>query len=291
MNGEHDYTLERSLKKRDPDLHKRYIDTVFVLQKILQKYRLLFPEYTDHSELHCMTVIDFCNALVGEEQADLLTPDEIYVLLAAGYLHDTGMGITKEQYEEFRQKIDVGDYFDTHPDVATCDFVRDFHHEFSGHFIRKYGELLEIPSEEHLFGVIQVARGHRKTDLFDPQEYPADYRVPNGNRLCLPYLAALIRLADEIDVVASRNPILLYDIESLTDVVEIWEHRKVKAIQALITNTDSFTMVVQTDDEELFDAIVNMREKMQKTLDYCRNVTEERTPFHITQKTVNIERV
>ena len=53
----------------------------------------------------------------------------------------------------------------------------------------------------------------------DESEYPAALRVPDGNTVCLPYLAALIRLADEIDVAAARNPTLLYDIESLTDAV------------------------------------------------------------------------
>lgn len=33
-------------------------------------YRRLFPEYTDHSELHSMTVIDFCNRLIGSEQIE-----------------------------------------------------------------------------------------------------------------------------------------------------------------------------------------------------------------------------
>ena len=63
--------------------------------------------------------------------------------------------------------------------------------------------------------------------------------MPDGNTVCLPYLAALIRLADEIDVAAARNPRLLYDIESLTDEVEIIENKKVRAVRELAVTEDA----------------------------------------------------
>ena len=40
--------------------------------------------------------------------------------------------------------------------------------------------------------------------------------------------------------------------------------------------------------EKLLENIHNMAEKMQKTLDVCRSVTELRTPFRITQKHVEL---
>ena len=93
--------------------------------------------------------------------------------------------------------------------------IRDFHNEFSGMFIRKYAGVFEIPSDEILWAVIEVARGHRKTSLMDEKAYPLALETPGGQTICLPYLSALIRLADEIDVSSARNPKLLYDIESI----------------------------------------------------------------------------
>ena len=286
----HDYAMERRLRALNPELHRRFTDAVFALQYNLSHYKLIFPEYTDHSNLHSMTVIDFCNRLIGS-QIRCLDPDELYVLLMGCYFHDTGMGITLKDYQEFSKQIDFRDYFDTHSRDNLPEIIRSFHNEYSGLFIRKYAELFEIPSEEHLFAVIQIARGHRKTDLLDEKEYPAALRMPDGNTVCLPYLAALIRLADEIDVAAARNPRLLYDIESLTDEVEIIENKKVRAVRELAVTEDEFILYVDRRDEEILGHIRAMVVKMQKTLDYCRRVALQRCPYVITQQRVRMEEV
>ncbi|MCR5053221.1 MAG: hypothetical protein K6A69_00075 [Lachnospiraceae bacterium] len=290
-NNEYDYLLERKLKSEAPELHTRFKDTVLMVGHLLSRYRLLFPEYTDHSELHSVTVIDACNRLIGPKQIDKLNVDEIFVLLMASYLHDVGMGIGENEYEEFKDKMDEKGYFEKHPDATRADFVRTYHNEFSGLFIDKYADLFDLPSKEHTFAVRQVARGHRKTDLYDEKEYPVDLTLPNGNTVCLPYLAALIRLADEIDVVATRNPLVLYDIDALTDEVEIVENKKVQAIRSMDTTDDAFTLKAKTDEEDIYEGIVEMVGKMQKTLDYCREVTEKRTGFVISQKKVILNRL
>lgn len=99
----HDFALERRLRKLDPDLHRRFTDAVFCLQHVLSNYKLIFPEYTDHTELHSLTVIHFCNQLIGDRVADL-NGDEIYCLLMGCYFHDTGMGVSQKDFEEFSKK-------------------------------------------------------------------------------------------------------------------------------------------------------------------------------------------
>ncbi len=284
----HDFLMERRLRRLDPDLHRRFTDAVFALQYNLQNYKLIFPEYTDHTNLHSLTVIDFCNRLIGGRIGEL-NADEIYALLMGCYFHDTGMGISAKDYAEFSREIDFGDYFDTHDPEDTPAVIRSFHQEFSSRFIRKYADLFEIPSPEHERAVVQVSRGHRKTDLKDEKEYPAALRMPNGNTVCLPYLAALIRLADEIDVAAARNPVLLYDIAALMDETEIMENKKVAAVRRLIVSESAFTLEVSTPEEEVLGEIRKLVRKMQDTLDYCRSVVAERTPFTITQEKVLLE--
>ncbi len=281
-----DYLLEKSLAKLDRDLHRRFRDTVFVVQSILSRYTLMFPEYTDHSELHSMTVIDSCNRFIGEEYIGKLNADEIYILLMASYLHDAGMGISDGDYEEFKDRLGAKEYFAAHPDAGRSDFVREKHNEFSGLFIEKYADMLEIPSKEHTYAICQVARGHRRTDLYDEKEYPSDYRLPDGNTVCLPYLAALIRIADEIDVVASRNPIVLYDIGLLTDPTEIIENKKVAAVREMKMTKDAFILSVWTDEDNIRASLDEMGRKMQRTLDLCRDVVAKRTDFTISQEKV-----
>jgi len=286
-NDRYDFKMERRLYHLNPELHTRFRSAVFALQHVLTKYKMIFPEYTDHSDLHSLTVIDFCNRLIGD-RLDRLNADELYVLLDACYFHDTGMGITMKDFDLFSREIDFGDYFDTHSRDDYSITIRDFHHEFSGLFIRKYADLFDIPSEAHRQAIIQVSRGHRRTDLMDEKEYPIDFRVPNGNAICLPYLSALIRLADEIDVAASRNPILLYDIESLTDETQIIENKKVRAVRRLEIREDSFILYVDPSDREILRLLYEMADKMQKTLDTCRDAVLGRTPHVITQQRIEL---
>ena len=283
----YDYSMERRLRELDPVLHRRFTDTVFGLQFILSNYKLLFPAFTDHTELHSLNVIDFCNHLIGD-QIGLMNADEIYTLLTACYFHDVGMGISEKDYREFSPKIDFGQYFDTHSREDIPRIIRDFHNEYSGLFIRKYAEFFEIPSKEHLWAIIEIARGHRKTPLLDERQYPPAFEVPGGSTICLPYLAALIRLCDEIDVTASRNSALLYDLESFTEETSVLEHKKHQAVKELIVSRGAFIMVVMTQEEDVMEGLIRMKEKMQQTLDDCRQAVTGRTPFVITQEKVLI---
>ena len=285
---DYEFGMEMRLHQLNPELHRLFSDTVFALKNGLSSYKSIFPEYTDHTILHCMNVIRYCNQLIGD-QIIRLNGDEIYILLMSCCLHDSGMGITKKDLEAFSARINFGDYFRTHVGGSIPDMVRAFHHEFSGQFIRKYAELLEIPSAEHEWAIVQVSRGHRKTDLMDETEYPTDFRMPNGNKVCLPYLAALIRLADEIDVAADRNPMLLYDITTVTDKHQIIENKMVRAVRRLLVTDLDFTLVVYTEEDEIRAQILKLADKIQSTLDYCRTVVKNRTPYTITQEKVLIK--
>ncbi|MGN0316313.1 MAG: hypothetical protein ACI4E1_00070 [Lachnospira sp.] len=284
-----DYLCEHRLQKLDPKLHQLFKDSVFSLQQLLTRYKNIFPTYTDHTALHSLEVVDFCNALIGEENIDKLNADEIYILLMSCYLHDSGMGITESDFELFRQKIDFGNYFETHKDVTTPDLIRDFHHEFSGLYIKKYADFFDIPSQEHVFSIAQVSRGHRKTDLYDEKEYPAEYKLPNGNTVCLPYLAALIRLADELDIAADRNLQFIYDINKIDNEISRMEFKKHEAIRHLDINEDSFMMHVDASDADVYEGVKTLGGKLDSTLQYCIDVVDKRTPYEIQQKSITIK--
>lgn len=286
--GTSDYLLENRLNRLDPGLHRRFRDTVFALQNTLFRFRQLFPEFTDHSSLHSLSVINFCNHLIGPEQILELNADTIYALLMGCYLHDVGMGISEEQYRMFSTEIDFGDYPRKHPDAGIPMIVRDFHQEFSAAFIRRFSPFLEIPSQEHERAVIQVCRGHRKTDLFDRSEFPVHFTVPNGNEIQLPYLAALLRLADEIDVAADRNPIMLYDMDSFHDPKEIAFLKRHMAVRDMKITKDAFVLTASHIDEETDQMVQVMVQKMEETLRLCRDAVKAGSSFRISQSKVLI---
>ncbi|MEE3334279.1 MAG: hypothetical protein VZR54_08450 [Ruminococcus sp.] len=290
MDNEYSFAMERRLRELSPELHARFTDSVFGLQHILSNYLLIFPTFTDHTELHSLNVIDFCNRIIGSG-IDKLNADEIYCLLMGCYFHDTGMGIRKKDFDEFSRQIDFGDYFETHSRDCIPDIIRDFHNEYSGLFLRKYSALFDIPSKEHLYAIIQISRGHRKTDLTDEKEYPVAMSVESGNTICFPYLSVLIRLADEVDVAVGRNLSFLYELDTLTnekDIIEFGKHEAIKEVEVL---EDRFVLIIDTDDEYVFGNIKKMSLKMQKTLDECRRAIIGRTPYTITQKTIELKRI
>lgn len=290
MEKTYDFALEKRLRDLSPDLHKRFTDTVFSMQFILSNYKLIFPEFTDHSERHSLNVVDFCNRIIGPE-IDHMNPDEIYCLLVACYFHDTGMGVSQKDYEAFLNEIDFGDYFETHDKANARRVIRDFHNEFSGRFIAKYADFFDIPSKEHLNAIIQIARGHRKTDLTDTAAYPIALKVPGGNTVCLPYLASVIRLSDEIDITAARNSHLLSEIPMVVSDMQMMEYRKHDAVKDMTVEKERFTVLYRTDSPQVEAALFTLFSKMQKTLDECRAATNGRTGHCITQKEVKGQKI
>ena len=282
------FGMEMRLRELDPALHKRFTDTVSVTGNLLFRYKRYFPEYNDHSGLHSMSVIDLCNQLIGKEQILRLNQDELYILLMSCHLHDVGMGITSKEYDEFREKIDFRDYFENHPNASLDRIIRDFHQEFSALFIEKHAGFLELPSEAHLHAVMQVVRGHRKTDLFDRNEFPPDYALPNGSSVCLPYLAALIRLADEIDVDALRSSVLLFDVDSFESEEEVMYYYRTRACERMEITRDTIIMHVRTEDPAVKEALEKLKDKIQETLELCTRVVET-TPYVLTQHRVEMK--
>jgi len=284
-----DFLLEKKLEKESPELARIFKNNVLCCQNMLIKYRSVFPGFTDHSALHSLEVIAFANSLIGDN-IGRLNVDEIFVLLMAAYLHDAGMGINENDYEEFCPKIPGMEvYRQKNPGADMAETIRTFHNEFSGLYIRKYAGLFDFPSDAHLEAVVQVSRGHRKTNLYDINEYPVDLKTPQGAALCLPYLAALIRLADELDIAADRNLLFMYDSAVFANELSRMEFMKHKAVRRLTIEKDRFLMEVDASDPAIREALAELGEKVNETLNYCSNVVERRTDFRILQNRVDIE--
>ena len=280
---ENDYLLEKVLKDGDPGLHKRMKESVFVLRTMLWSFLDRFPNFTDHSLLHSLNVIDYCNRIIGAEQVAKLCPEECYVLLMACYLHDIGMGINDKDFEAFSEKIDFGDYLDNH-ELNDATTVRAFHHEYSGHFIEKYAALFDFPSDELTYAIVQTSRGHRKTDLFDESEY---YNIKAGDAVIrTPYLAAVIRIADEIDVASDRNPDFLFDTSGLTNTCDIEAFGTHESILRVAVEEDEIQLYVRPKSEEYVKLLDDIRDTIQGKLDYCRDVAEKRSDLSIMQDKV-----
>ncbi len=280
MNQE--YGIEQRLYTLSPELHKRYQGCLVVSEAMLNKYQHIFPFYTDHTILHSMDVLAFANALIGS-QIDKLTADDLYVLIMGALFHDIGMGVSESDFESFSSVLSLPKASN---DEERAELIRDNHQELSGLFLKKYGHLFDIPNDRYLYAIIQVSRGHRRTNLMDEKEYPPSFVVDEGKKVCLPYLASLICLADELDIARDRNISFLYDINKITNEISHMEFEKHEAVTRVDVEKDKVVVHAVSKDPVVRRELGILVEKLEKKLLLCKKATDEHTPFTITQKMV-----
>lgn len=277
-----DYGIERRLAQLSPELHSRYRDCVVISQRMLCRYENYFPDFTDHTVLHTLDILELCNGLIGS-QLERLTAEELYVLLMGALFHDVGMGVSVSDFEEFRAVLGFPGPAD---DTARAWAVRDHHQELSGLYLEKYWRMLDFPNEAYAKATIQVCRGHRKTDLMDETGYPPRFEVEPGRTVCLPYLAALICLADELDISVERNVSFLYDVEKMPSARDRREFRKHMAIRRVELEPERVVVRAWTEDPEIRSGVEEVTDKLREKLLMCRRVAAERSTFVITQADV-----
>lgn len=284
-----DFSCEEKLMKECPELHKRYCNSLFASVRVLVNYRAIFPDYTDHSYLHTMNIINYCNKLIGKNIYSM-NCGEIYVLMMAAALHDTGMGISVNDYREFMSENDFGMKINT-SDAPDPNVIRDLHHELSGCFIRKYSALFEIP-DEFVYPIVQAARGHRRTDLYSKEEYPEKYTAGTYT-LSLPYIAALIRLADELDISAERNICLDRSVSEVKNAysISVWKlHSAIKDVAVTDSKCYVFADKNSLNDSDM-EELSRWVNKLGEVIDYSSGVVSERTPYSMKKRTVAVEYV
>lgn len=144
--------------------------------------------FTDHTVTHSERILGILDGLTAGlmKTGRRLSETEIFVLVAATYLHDIGM-----QDERFAE----GD----------LDRIRDHHHQQSAEMIHSVFEsphsglsalrVLEDPTLVE--AVALVSKGHRKVPLGDDEYEPLAW---GGGMIRLRLLAALLRFADELDI-------------------------------------------------------------------------------------------
>lgn len=277
-----DYGIEQRLYALSPELHRRYQGCLVVSEKMLNKYKHIFPFYTDHTVLHSMDVLAFCNILIAD-QIDKLSPEDLYVLMMGALFHDIGMGISQSDLESFSTVLSLPV---ASSDDERAEIIRDNHQELSGLFLKKYGHLFDIPNEKYLHAIIQVCRGHRRTNLMDENEYPSFFMVDEEKKVCLPYLASLICLADELDIARERNISFLYDINKITNKISHMEFEKHEAISKIEIEKDCVIVHAVSSDPNVCTELGALTSKLQDKLLFCKRAADEHTPFTITQDKV-----
>ena len=162
----YDFLLEHRLKELNSEFAYRHTCCMSLFEQMLKKFLAVFPTFTDHTLLHTLSVTNISNQLL-RENVRKLNASEIYIYLMACALHDIGMGVSDKDIDAFIDASGLRGYVNDHPEISKPNLIRKFHNDFSSQFVKKYWELLEIPSEQYANAIAEVGRGHRKTDLMD----------------------------------------------------------------------------------------------------------------------------
>lgn len=193
----------RALSDSDAPLHRRLERVRDSAEAIWELPRL--PWFTDHrAQRHSKRLI----ALLGQATDALqrtgqrLTRSEIYILLAACYLHDIGM-----------QDIVVGNKGWDELEVADYEVIRERHPERGKELIVQGAlspqrgslrvDLDDLP--EYMQPIALVSQGHGSA-FYEGTVRELDGKVwaPDGERIRGSLLASLLLMADELDTGSDR---------------------------------------------------------------------------------------
>lgn len=265
--------LELKLNELNPKLYSDLQETKQIVSKLLQQYIKNFPTYTDHSIEHTQEVLDIAGNLLTKTEVNSLNADEIYVLSMACILHDVGMCIPESKIKLIEKTEDLIEYRRLNPDYSRENYIRDIHHILSLKFINDEWRMLKIPSEKYAEAIGLVAQGHRKVDIDDFDVYDPQFFVHSGRDfICLPYLACIIRIADELDITNARTPeiLLKYYIPD-NDISKIeWNKHK----STILVNFKGSKVIIQAKctDNNMLSALEGLFDKIKNVINNCQKI-------------------
>lgn len=169
------------------------------------------PGFTYHGEKHIAMVEQYVGRLLGEKRIAKLSDEELFILIMGALCHDVGMikyTTEGEIYFPDRENHNVASY------LMVWDRLNN-----------KQGSLgIKVPSDNPKYykAIALLCLGHRDhkdenkktihtlTDSYKIQDCETKIcetiSLPNNIKAHVQYLAAVLRLADEIDVTNQRAP-------------------------------------------------------------------------------------
>lgn len=265
--------FEIRLQKIAPSLYSKFEETKSEVNLLLGKYSSNFPSYTDHSINHTLEVFQIASEILTNDEVENLNSDEIYILSMACILHDIGMCIPEEKINQITESDDLISYKESHPNLTKEEFIRDIHHQLSRKFILQEWELLSIPSIKYAKAIGIVAEGHRKVDLGNFDVFEPQYFAKSGKEfVSLPYLAAILRIADELDVTNSRTPRILTKYYMPNNEISVREWAKHIATSQRNYLTNRVIFEVACSDQNIYAALQEQFEKIQNVINYCQKI-------------------
>jgi hypothetical protein len=231
---------------------------------ILQRYITNFPGYTDHSMEHSKRVLGYLANIIGENVKEL-NSEEIYILVAGCYLHDVGMSLKASA--KLKASKEVKDFYkETGRGVE--EYIRRTHHLLSKKFILDNWKTLGIINARYASAISLVAMGHREENLSNFEVFFPKYPVKSGTDfVCIPFLAGVLRIADELDITNDRTPDLLCNKFFPKNKISKQEWEKHKSTYLVNFDGAKILITAETENKDLYISLERQMEKIQESID------------------------
>lgn len=194
----------REKLKDSPELLTR----LEVIEKKIKENILPFvnlPDFPDHGVKHSQIIEDLLSELAPQKMVEPLTPGEVFCVLLASLLHDTGY---------FMKRV----FDESAAEIASDHFQR------SREFVLKNKEVLGLSQHEAaVIGEICRAHGMVNLDYLEPLNSATVSLAPHG-KIRLSLLSALLRVADILEITSDRASEIIFKNRIISPISrEYWE--------------------------------------------------------------------
>ena len=164
------------LLAKSKKLYGNYRDNCTVVQRMLEKYKKLYPNISDYSIMHFIDIAEFCDMIMDKQKLENLNEDECYCLLSAAFFQ----------------------------------VMSKYHVLFSACLLEEYGDIFEFPSDLHKYAIISMLHviGENGTA---PVQLEEALVLNNQNVISLRELAAVLAVGNQLAELKNANIDLSYD--------------------------------------------------------------------------------
>ena len=126
-----------NLLTKSKKLYENYRDNCTVVQRMLEKYKKIYPNISDYSIMHFIDIAEFCDLIMDRQKLEDLNGDECYCLLMAALFAHTGFGLNQEIMNKYINKLGIQKQTQS---LTFLQIMSKYHVLFSACLIEEYGD-------------------------------------------------------------------------------------------------------------------------------------------------------
>ena len=124
------------LLAKSKKLYGNYRDNCTVVQRMLEKYKKLYPNISDYSIMHFIDIAEFCDMIMDKRKLENLNEDECYCLLSAALFAHIGFGLNQEIMNRYVDKLGIQKQAE---ELTFFQVMSKYHVLFSACLLEEYG--------------------------------------------------------------------------------------------------------------------------------------------------------